>query len=186
MKIAINIKNNLKANQEIVLLDSMFNSKGTLPKGITSTVDIVEGENINTVDYSQLVEQLNHITYEVKIQSTSNNRQIDFYRRTKETLEGYKYDGKPYFPMSPYLTKEGKPRKSKYSIKSDCYVFYPKWNPKEWNIADTHELFILDNKILFELQIKGKQKFIINIDVTPKLDFSKINTELMPKISKNI
>ena len=190
MKIIIHIKNTLNTQQDIVLLDAMF-TNGLLPKkGIIGMVDIIDSKNRDknrTVDYSDFVKSLLHVTHEINIAETSNNRQIDFYTRTMRTIQyGDRYKDKPYIPLEPHLTKEGKRRKSRWSVKYQCDMYSPEWNEKEWNIADTHEHFILDDKIVFELQLNPKQKFSVTIDVMPKFDFNKLRTASMPVISTKI
>jgi hypothetical protein len=186
MKMIIHIKNTLNTKQDIVLLDAMFTDGLFSKKGIIGTVDIIDSEkkeNNRTITYSELVKQLLHVPYEISIQGTSNNRQIYFYSRTVRTLKyGDRYNNKPYKPLEPHLTKDGKSRKSRWSVKYQCDMYSPEWDEKEWNIADTHQHFILDNKIVFELQLNPKQKFSINIDVMPKFDFNKLNRASMPVI----
>ena len=188
MRLIINIKNNLRTKQNIVLMDSMFTNGKFTKKGITGTVEIIDDENKDNnriIDYSLLVKQINIVPFIVKIEKTSNNRQIDFYTRSKKTLQyGWRYQDKPYLPLEPSLTKEGKARRWRYSAKHNYEMYSPEWNTEEWNIADTHELFVLDRMIVFELQLKPKQQFNIVIDVEPKIkidDRMKIN---IPKILK--
>lgn len=173
MRLIINIKNSTSKARKLILLNGLVDSKHKLPKGITGKVDFITYDSkknscTNTYDYYKLVEQLEYTPYCVKIFHTSNNRQIDFYTHLIQRLMmGVEPSS---VPLEPGLTKEGNKRKERYSDKTNNYEYSPKWDSKKWNIADTKEIFILDNKIFFELKIKPKQKFRIIIDVEPKIN----------------
>ena len=135
-----------------------------------------EVNKYTSVDYIQLLNQTLHDPMIINVVESTNNRQLDFSM-------GYAM-GRMQM-LEPSLTIDRQPRPTKdvkcvqeedgeviYSWVEEEYI--TKWNPQEWNIADTQEKFIVDGKEIIDLHIFANQLFEISFSVTPRVDTVKI------------
>lgn len=147
MKIKLTITNTNKKAVVIKVLNCMYE----LPKGVSAKVD-------STVSYEALCEHFRHNPEMIRFMRSTNNRQLMFYI---QDIHGF------LSQPEPSLTITGKERKKVwYSTEyGDDWEYKPKWNPKKWNIADTHERIIWDTKNISELKIGAYQKFEIEFKI---------------------
>ena len=149
-KITFRVKNDTKQKQKIVL----FNAAATfttvnfaLPADV-SVIGIYDtGE---TTSYLDFLAQTMAEGKLVSVISSTNNRKLSFFCRRSHMPEKY--------PMEPRLTKKGHSRPRK---KDRQYLM--KWNYKKWNIADTHEYFVLDHGVECQLYLGPYQEFNLTL-----------------------
>lgn len=140
----ITLTNNTNKLQKFNLFDTNFNYLA-VRNGIPEGVDIKVETDAGAIEYLILLCMIQCQPYAVSITSSTSNRQLAF--ETRGFFHGTK-------PMVPQLTIDGKPLTKK-----------SKWYKNQWNIADTHELFILDFKPVIIVQLIPKQTFELNIAV---------------------
>jgi len=170
MKIKITIKNGDNTRRKITLFGilSEHNGNNGLPKNISVDVSIERGKDDwtghNTISYKDLLIQCSIEPIAISINKTTNNRQLNFC-----TMNAYG----EISPMIPQLTKNGKKRPAN-----------DEWDEKVWNIADTHEIFPLDNRVLFYLSLKPKQKFVIELDRIENIKLTDYSPKQVKLLSK--
>ena len=163
--LTIRIKNDTDRKQAITLFHAAFTFTMVnfgMPAGVSVRVE----SEIIGMRYLDLLALIMADRMPVRIISSTNNRKLTFrahslYRREPD-------------PMEPHLTKKGnyRPRKGR--------KYLMKWNPKKWNIADTHEPFLLDIGVECELVIKPWQEFNLELHV-----FERTSGPLTLKIIPN-
>ncbi len=178
MEIILKISSGSTKKSKISLLNawrSMYLPNFGLPSGIHVTVCIQKSNReFHYVEYEKLLQMLSYTPNMVNFETTTNNRQLSIFAID---AVGHKND------FEPSLTIDKKPRPEKriktYTSDDEDDWWYEheyikEWNPKEWNIADTGESFILDNTVEIKLDLLPKQDFTIAIKVRKKIKINDI------------
>ena len=192
MKLHLTIKNNSKNDYKSITLFDCFAPKPRfkknydcvgVPAGVHITVKVIDEKNnvIYKPTYFDMLTQFNIIPGVVSVESTSNNRLLDFWNLDI-------YGGRR--AMEPGLTINKKPRPEKRIKMTNEYgdVWYEweyktEWNPKKWNIADTGEEFLMNNLIRVFLKLDKKSTFELCLNIKPRVNITDIIYN-GPKISK--
>lgn len=150
MKLTIEIQSHSEKKKKIELFNSVMNynkKNNGLPKDISIHAIVEKGKHKQVRKYNELLEYIEYQPIPVSILKTTNNRQLNFY-----TLQ---LDGTG-FPLIPSTTHDGEPILQRYTTK---------WNYKKWNIADTHDLFIINRCVFINLSVEPLQLFSIEFNV---------------------
>lgn len=133
-----------------------------LPDGVSITL-ATAAPGINA--YTRFLQAFRISPEMVYVKDCTNPRQLNFWM--------YSMFGEAR-AMQPQLTKDGTPREKIYveeydyeGFESGGYRYKKRWNPKKWNIADTHERFIMHIGTQIQLDIKRGQDFKITLAVLP-------------------
>ncbi len=132
-------KNNKVMQCDILCALDVRSENFGLPDGVSAEL-INEGK-----DYKVLLNFMVMMPTMTMFISSTDNRQLFFYGRD---ICGQKWH------IGPQLTKDGDPRE-----KDDEGEYFPVWNPKKWNICDTHERLIWNPSNFVNLDIKRNQVF---------------------------
>lgn|SRR3990167_2281695 len=130
-----------------------------LPEGVKLEL------NNKEITYEKLLTHIMVLGLPVIFTSSTNNRQLFFWYQDimgrEHAIEPHKnidgtlrekYRGES-FKLGEYVIYEG-------DLFED--YFTEEWNPKKWNIADTHEIPIWEFSNFIDLYIKRKQVFELN------------------------
>jgi hypothetical protein len=119
-----------------------------LPSGISISV-----VNEQTT-YEKILQHLTMQPLLICFIESTDNRQLFFYWQDAFGAKGQ---------IEPHLTIDGlvRPKKRVLIDGEFEYEYVKKRNPKEWNIADTHEKPIWNHCSFVELHLKAKQTFIL-------------------------
>lgn len=129
-----------------------------------------------SVTYEQFIEYIRLCPVVIQFVRSTNNRQL-FFNYTD------RYGGAG--GLEPQLTIEGKPRPIKWMRQLedghafDISEFATKWNPKKWNIADTHEKLIWEFGFHVELNLKKLQTFEIDFNIISLPVIESITNEIV-------
>ena len=167
MKFKLVITNETKQQKAKILYAVNLNEKNFgLPEGV-----VVEVKN-KDFTYEKILQHLTMRACLIKFISSTNNRQLFFWYQNamgsyaiepQKNIDGTlreKYRGES-FKLGKDTIYEG-----------DLFYnwFTNKWNPKKWNIADTHEITIWTFSNFIDLYIKKKQVFELEFTAKPLLD----------------
>ena len=148
--ITLRVKNDSNRKQSVVL----FNVTKTFTMvnfGLPSDVSVLgiygPGE---TTSYVSFLAEIMASSKSASILSSTNNRKLSFF------THDWSWPGKER--VEPTLTKKGKHRPRK---KDRQYLM--EWSPKKWNIADTHERFVLDSGFECRLSLGAYQEFNLEL-----------------------
>lgn len=119
---------------------------------------LIKTKTTSNINYEKLIDMIRMEPMLVNIFESTNNRNLFFYTN--------------YFrernPMEPGLTIDGDPRPQKRDSEGELH-FIKNWDEKSWNIADTHEKFIMDGKELIIIKdLKPNRSFQIVFNVFAK------------------
>lgn len=192
-KLTLKIKNHCSKKIRFSLFNVLYNSLNNIPipkdVEITALVKNPKSKAFE-VKYQDILVQIDIVPVMVNMLKSTNNRQLDFFKYDKRDLM---FGGKTICELEPGLTIDRKPRpvksvKRNYVDDDGCVQkwaeneYVKKWDPKEWNIADTKEVFILDNLVGVNINLLSLQEFelILNVHSKPEL------SQLMSKKTKKI
>jgi len=173
----IEVDNTTGKEQSIMLFNAsnIYTSRNFgIPDGvvITGVYDLLEPLKA-PMSYGMFLSSIIVAPTPIRINSSTNNRQLAFYK--------HYFDKPQREPMEPGLTKAGKQRSINHGIEQvrpgvllyTCKGYRIKWNPKKWNIADTHEDFIMDIGFQCELLLKPLQIFNLDIEVCQRVSLKR-------------
>jgi hypothetical protein len=159
MKFKLKITNENNSKHKIKVLFGIANKKSDnfeLPDGIK--VELIHKEYI----YKNLMDYLNVRTVFIKFTKSTDNRRLFFL--FMDAMGGIN-------PIVPQLEIDGTDREIKRGkgfklgndtiFESDIFVnnFKKEWNPKKWNIADTHETVSWGFSNFVDVTIGKKETF---------------------------
>lgn len=155
MKLKIKNTNTKAAKVRVLYAINSKEKNFGLPDGIS--VEVVDEK----IAYWQLLDCIMMEALPLRVSKSTNNRQLFFHWEDAFGRSGQ---------FEPELTIDGKKRPLKQTKVMDYGAEEPsewhweseyvtQWNPKRWNIADTHETPIWQFSSFVELHIKGLQEF---------------------------
>lgn len=121
-----------------------------LPDGVSLELQNKE------ITYNALLDHISKLPCLMKFTSSTSNRQLFF---------GYQDESGCEYPIEPQKNIDGtlRERNSSDNIYDD--FFTNKWNPREWNIADTHEIPIWTFLNFIDLHLNPKQVFALEFEI---------------------
>ena len=157
MKIVITILNASNAKQFVSLVPCLYKEEDFLSRGIMVSAQIADNEPI---PYRLFAESISVQPIPAKVMGSSNNRQVNFF-----ALNGLTGGESP---LEPTLTKKGNARRRINKAFGD-WDYRDKWNPEKWNVADTHEAFVMDYLNRIEVCVKPYRTFSLEIERLEKI-----------------
>lgn len=157
------VENTTNKQQTIKLLSALYSDMSYIPKGVN--IQLLSDK------YDDYMDLANHIRMDaiiIKFLHSSNNRQLFFWKIFPDASQ---IQLEPALDINkmPRFLQPGKDFYFGNSIinENDIFVGEPlqKWDPKKWNIADTHEPAYWTFSHFINLYIKKQQTFELEFEI---------------------